>query len=557
MKKIVFVFLTVFGSLVLAQNISKDSADFFKANVTVIGSYEPKLMDFSKKNFSPVIVPDTLSKPSFSYQINSKRIPLSIQLSPISPAKLSGEQFIELKNNYLVAGVGIRKHFFGELFLGTGRNKNKTAGLHLQNLSTFGKIENFAYPGRTHTQVDAFYNHYWKNFAIKISPFYCFDQLHWYGFRTHNFEDTISSSEIRQYYHKPGLTISTYNTPIDSTQWMWQTKLSYDYLMDKYSYDEHLISGQIQIKKDLHLIKQINKEKLSLTLRGHSWLQNYPTGGTHASLVEIIPTYELDFKQFTLAGLLNTTLQLDSVGETYFFPGFILHVTLFPEVISIYGGMDGSMNYASKHYLVDINPFVSYRAKHKFAKTPEHYYGGVVGNIAHRWNHNLSVHFRNIHYHPLFVPDTFSPPYSSFLVVYDSIRWLQVIFEQQMVIQHRFKTGMTVVFNEAQTVRQQKAWYIPRWEIDAFLQYNLQNKILITPQMTFKLKRSALRYLPPNFQTISLSDAYDLNLFIEYIYSSNLSFFMNFYNILNQQYRVWDNYPVYGFRLLGGIKYSF
>ena len=54
-----------------------------------------------------------------------------------------------------------------------------------------------------------------------------------------------------------------------------------------------------------------------------------------------------------------------------------------------------------------------------------------------------------------------------------------------------------------------------------------------------------------------LNGAIDLNAGLEFRITKNINLWTQFNNITNKQYQRWNQYPVYGFNLLGGIVFSF
>jgi hypothetical protein len=548
----ILILISCWGAL-FAQKTKKDTITY---DVVVVGSYEPKLLDFPKKLFSPQLLIDSVKKPSFDYQIFSKYIPLNIELTPIKPAQIKGDFFTELKNNYLRAGLGSRNQYSMDLYVVTGRDKNKTAGIYAHHNSINGKLKNYGYPGRAFSGINAFYNKYWPKFVLQTMASYDYYRLHWYGYNTTIFGDSLNKSNTLQYYHKPRIQLHMYTSDVDSMAWLWDGTFSYQGFMDKFHFDEHTLSTTQVIQKKVHLMKGIKHEEFQVNADGFVWFNHFDTLNTSNGLVEIVPAYSIDLGPLTIKAHINTSLQLDSIGDVYFFPGVKMQVNLFPNVISMYGGFDGNLSYASKYFLFDQNPFVDYRTEYRYMKTSSHLYGGVEGNIFSKWNYNVLVQNKKIENHPFFVQSKVTNANNTFAVRYDTLNWLQVLVEQQIEFLPRFKAGITAIFNEAQPVHETKAWYIPRWQIDGFIQYNLQNKILFTPQVSYLSKRYALFY-ESSPVVKELEDVIIVNLSLEYIYSKTFSFYLDFYNLLNQKYSLWYNYPMYGFSLMGGVKYAF
>ena len=60
-----------------------------------------------------------------------------------------------------------------------------------------------------------------------------------------------------------------------------------------------------------------------------------------------------------------------------------------------------------------------------------------------------------------------------------------------------------------------------------------------------------------NKQESKLEGAIDMNLDIKYFYSKVLHGYLKFNTILGNNYKLWNNYPSFGFNVRFGVSYSF
>ena len=60
-----------------------------------------------------------------------------------------------------------------------------------------------------------------------------------------------------------------------------------------------------------------------------------------------------------------------------------------------------------------------------------------------------------------------------------------------------------------------------------------------------------------NQAIISLTPIHDANLLFDYKYNDRLGFFLNLYNLANQKYQIWNQYPVQGLNVMLGASYKF
>ena len=80
-------------------------------------------------------------------------------------------------------------------------------------------------------------------------------------------------------------------------------------------------------------------------------------------------------------------------------------------------------------------------------------------------------------------------------------------------------------------------------------QINLRDKIYLSPSLNYKTKRMS--------NSRELSPVLHLDFNILYIYSKQLSGYLNLINLTNSKIEIWDSYKDVGFNLVLGVKYAF
>jgi outer membrane receptor protein involved in Fe transport len=101
-------------------------------------------------------------------------------------------------------------------------------------------------------------------------------------------------------------------------------------------------------------------------------------------------------------------------------------------------------------------------------------------------------------------------------------------------------------------------WHKPALKFGLDGHYQIQNKIIIRANAVARGSQYArIVNASDQFAATELDAFVDLSLGVEYRYTKVLSGFINFNNITNSQYFLWNNYPSYKFNLMGGVAYSF
>jgi hypothetical protein len=113
---------------------------------------------------------------------------------------------------------------------------------------------------------------------------------------------------------------------------------------------------------------------------------------------------------------------------------------------------------------------------------------------------------------------------------------------------------------------QEFAWQLPQIESGIKARYNLGDKLTGRLDFIYWGDRYALFQTVNNPQTLQqevistsqkLRGIPDLNIGVDYHYTSRLGAFVQFNNILVQRYYWWNQYPLQRFNLMAGLKLLF
>ncbi len=100
-----------------------------------------------------------------------------------------------------------------------------------------------------------------------------------------------------------------------------------------------------------------------------------------------------------------------------------------------------------------------------------------------------------------------------------------------------------------------KPWHRPALELNLGSSYNLFDKLVITPEIYYIAGLYSENLITS--RKYSLNDIWDINLEVSYKFSERFNVFIDFNNILGNNYERYKFYPVKGFNLIGGLAFSF
>ena len=112
----------------------------------------------------------------------------------------------------------------------------------------------------------------------------------------------------------------------------------------------------------------------------------------------------------------------------------------------------------------------------------------------------------------------------------------------------KVKVFLNAEYTDFETKDLERAWHRPELTASLNTQYNLYDKLILGLDIIYWSEQYAPKYdQVPNSNPVQL----------EYRYTKRLSAFIKFNNITGLNYEKYQDYPVQGFNVWGGLTYSF
>ncbi len=538
--------------------------------VTVVAPYQPSVADMAKISISPEIPAEGLEKPAFNYTMKSKTLEPEVILEPIKPAKIQGESVPELYKNYIRAGIGNYWTPYIEFNANKLRSKKNAFGVHAKYLSSFGGIEDYAFPGSSISTVDGYGKAFFNQHTLSAEAQYQRTGVHFYGFKPGEFPDIdLDKNDYKQSYNLIGLKTGIESNYLDRDKLHHSVNLKYYYLFDKFDAHEHNVRFDAGMSKSTSFFGFSEREKLGIDL-GINYFYNMDSiRDFNSSIIMIRPYYYLGFEQYYFKVGLNGDAASGSDSKVHVYPVVRAEVQVVEDVLITYAGIYGELNKNSLHSMSDENPFINSTFEKKFENNKLSQYGGLKGHITPYFDYNLSFENSTIDGMAFYVNDTVSALgeglNNQFTVVYDKVKYSKVIAEFGFHYKNKFNAILLGKYNSYFCDNEDKAWHKPALEISFMANYNMQDKILIKGELLTHSSIYARTFesitvdetTTTNLVPVRLDGYADISLGGEYRYSKLLSGFINFNNILGQRYFRWYNYPSYRFNIMLGVTYSF
>lgn len=533
--------------------------DPYQEEITVVAPYEPTISDALKIGL-PAKTGDTLpEKKSFDYEIRSTVLPTPFELAKLRPARLVGEPLDKLYKNYLRAGFGTYTTPMLEYSYNSLRSKEMNYGVKVKHISSSGDIEDYGFPGTSHNQLGFYLNRIGrKGNTVALDIGYQRDVFHFYGFRPEEYTESISRDDIKQRYSDIRAGFNWYSHESDLDKFRHNIRLDISHLSDKFDSRELEAAFNVGFAQNLDVFDFSDLQELSLKIGTdyyHNTRLDSSLGGS--AIITLEPLFHTNINEFEIKAGARAQVSTDSTTSLSVSPLAEIKIHVLESTLHIFFGTEGNLSRNSYHRYRNENPYLSDSLPMTFRHEKYRFYGGVGGRLGQRVSFNASIYASSINNMPLFVKDTSYSPSNRFTAVLDDASIFGVKGSFTFQYSEKWKARASAEFRQF-SLDENSAWHIPEIMGSVAITYNIRDKIILNTELIMEGERKA-RSFDDNGEEVAktLKGFADINLGIEYRYSKILSAFINLNNIASMNYERWQDYPTQGFRLMGGLTYTF
>jgi hypothetical protein len=239
------------------------------------------------------------------------------------------------------------------------------------------------------------------------------------------------------------------------------------------------------------------------------------------------------------------------------FPNITAEISTPDKTLTFQAGWTGYIRKTSYQYLASLNPWLWAPDTLRNSWIEERY-AGIKGSLADHFTYSAKIGFNTINDQPLFV-NVYNDEQSggkSFMNINESrINVLNLSGQLGYTVQEKFSFIGSFSLNQYGDLKDNpKAYGLMPLEIKGALRLQVIKDLWVSADA---YGWGGAHYLQRNGSTGKLGSAFDLNAGLEFRVTKNLNLWTQFNNILNKEYQLWNQYPVYGFNFVAGVVFSF
>lgn len=530
--------LTILACLLSLASFIANAQDSLKVEkIEVIKSYRPLMGDAIKTPFNPRIPEAGAISQTIRY-----RIPVIPYHFEYEPQKIKAIAFPKAKTELYVPtsiklGLGGHLSSLLDIYYNSDQSYSKGKyGVYVNHNAIAGKLKERNFSNQ---KINVFGDHYVSNFVIDGNI--QFDRL----------------AVPTLLYNKFNINTGIGNYKANDALIDYKLNLAYENGMHSkfHKGGNSIVHSDVQFSKGFENDHSFNFKG---AYKNNALNHEHINGFSYTENVNWFSSslqYEINESTWKLHLGVKGSYESKSDNELIL-PEIYGEKTLIKDKLYYYNGWTSNIDLNNYNSLIDRSPFVGPAAFHNFNRSnpivTRHNlkYTGVRGSLNNKFDYDLKVNIDEVSNMLLFTKD----PSSMFLnIMGEDMQIINFHSEISYQLQEKFSLTWINDYNQFNLKNQEYAWHLP--SISGSLKgiYNLQNKILVSPYIFYQGSTYNLRD-----ENIIENDAIlDLNLDIKYIYHKKLSLFVDFNNLLGKSYQRWNQFPTYGFNMMGGFSFSF
>jgi len=510
--------------------------------IDITSSFKPELL--APKKIVPQASPvaPSVAKAPLSYQLPAVQMNFRYSPAPLKPLAYTDTNRLMEDRGYVKAGFGnfSTPYIMGAVTYGNGtRLSGNLEGYFTASKGKLPYQEFARYGLKTHANVQLNERH-----SLQVRGGYSGQNLNRYGFMPGTLMPAQDSLKIVYNEVHLGATLGNReaNAPFG---------IRYQARLDAHYFGDNNRGGETSLHYDLPLEKVLN-DKFTFAIGLKGVLNNLNLKDTSYSNHLAMVRAGIQFKVSDQTKFHAAIIPSWNNGSFALLPMAELESYLSQKGFAVQLGVSGNYLENTWRNLAGINPWISQPATLSHTRNLE-IYGAIKGNISGDWSFRLKGHYSLRRDAALFKNDTLDG------------RSFHVVFEPEM--------SVSGVLAELAWSRQERFNWTNRLALQTFgmLQENAKAYGLLPVELNSSFRAKWFDKLTTKADLFLFSAPWvqnkgktergnggvDLSLGIEFAVTRKAHLWLQFNNLVNNQYQRWNQYPVLGFQALGGVIFTF
>lgn len=514
-----------------------------RQTIEITSEYKPDLRKTVKVDLYATPITGDTGAIRMAYHIPAQNLFFAYEPSALRPLTLQTDSVVNLGNrNRIKAGFGNFKTPYANAYLGFGDGKTGMLNLYGDYISSRGKIEHQDFSEFSIKGTGSLFTA-----GHEVYGGVGFAQHEYYTYGYDHEVYSYEKEDLRRSYQDFSVRIGAKNVETNSVG------INYDPHIEIHAFTRENKADENSLEFFLPADKQFG-ENVSARLEVNGVLSSYQIKNNdlkvNNNVIGIAP--QVAFANEILKLNAGATPTWNN-GEFHMLPNLYAQFRIAENTFLFQGGWIGRFITNNFRTLSERNPYIQDPIFMDFTKEVQ-YYGGIKANISSHFNLNAKVAYLNYKNLPLFQNDDFDG--KTFLITNEkNVNNFQIHGDINYINQDKFTLTAGVDLNSYTGLKENShAWGLFPLEVKSSLRWYAFEQLLLKADLAAFSGAKAQR---PGGDVKTLKGGTDLSLGAEFKLTEQFSVWGDFNNVLNSKYERWNQYPVYGFQVLGGLIFRF
>ncbi|MEO6684154.1 MAG: hypothetical protein ABIN48_15125 [Ginsengibacter sp.] len=514
-----------------------------RQTIEITSEYKPDLRNMVKVNlYATPISPDT-SRPRLAYNIPAQNLFFSYQPVALYPLALDTDSAVSLGDrNQIKVGFGNLTTPYIAGALSFGDADKSLLNVYGNYISSRGKIEN-----QDFSEIEAkakgslFLSDYELYGTLGVAQ----QEYYQYGY-DHSIH-TYSKEQLRRSYQDIHAGIGFRNIYLNSLG------INYNPYVEAHTFGREGEARETTLILNMPVEKRFGDNvgvKISFLGNFNSYQIKNTNLKVSNKLFQLAPEFIYQGEKFNFHGGVTPSWNND---ELSLLPNLYAEFPLHDNVFIVHGGWIGRFIENSFRTLSRENPYIQDPIFLKNTKEIQ-YYGGIKATLGKHFNFNAKVAYLNYEDMPLFVNDNFDG--KSFIITNEpKLKNFQIHGDLNFISQDKFTLTAGLDLNTYTGLKDNaKAWGLYPLKLNSSVRWNAFDQLIVKGDL---IAFSGAKAMNSDNSQKNMNGGTDLSFGGEFKINKQFSAWADFNNVFNSSYERWNNYPVYGFQVIGGVIFRF
>lgn len=534
--------------------------------------YLPSVNDAVKLDQLPGMMDTATIRPNFNYSVTSRRLDGPLSVRSMGAEGLQSVKTPELNIGYLRLGVGTYRTPAGELALNTRQKDKYSAGLTMSHLSSDGKVKldngHRVFAGFSDNNLSGYMNSFFKDFSLSGDVSYRRLVSYAYGYDPYSFPEHLvfAQNDIRSIYQMGDLNVSMRSLNKKEESMRYSGTLG----LRNTSNDVGGRERQLLLAGDFRQGPFGMRYTVDLLDRNNDMMQEGKAAALGMNMFYLMTNQKMRFE----AGL-KPQLFKESGDNARFrlYPVAEFQYSVVDHLLIPFAGLNGGIRSNSYRTLIEENPnLISGYNSPTYTDIKYNIYGGMKGSFGSKAQYYLRASYSSVANDYVFLNLGTMENFLDFLINDEpltqnyfatiGVDYKVLTLGTDLFVQpsKNFDITLKGTYFKYHTKNLPNILGKPDFEASMVARYVYQSKWSVQVDVSATGNRYFMDFTPdaPDYQAQKrLDGAMNFGLLSEYFVNNRLSVFLKLSNFTTSKYYKWMYYPVQRFQVMGGVTFVF